>query len=327
MAAERIGRFLLRRLAHAAVLLACVLVLDFTLLHLAPGDAADAMAGEAGTADAGYVAQLRVRFGLDQPLPVQLGLYAWRLLQGDFGFSFHYGEPVATLILERLPATIILMLASIGIAVIAGITLGALSARFAGGLLDRAISVVTLLFYATPLFWLGLMLIVLFAVRLGWLPAGGMTDAAAPGTGLRHIADVARHLVLPALTQGAFFLAVYTRLVRTSMIEVYHADFVRTARAKGLGETRIAFRHVLRNALMPLITMVGLNLGSILGGAVLTETVFSWPGIGRLMFDAVFQRDVNLLLSILLLSSVFVVLANLTVDLLYVLVDPTTEPA
>jgi peptide/nickel transport system permease protein len=318
----RLPRFLLRRLAQSSILLAVIVVLDFTLLHLAPGDAADAMAGEAGAGDAGYVAQLRARFGLDQPLPVQLGLYVWRLLHLDFGYSFHYATPVAVLILARLPATLLLMAASIGLAVLAGIVLGATQARFPGGWMDRAITLVTLLFYATPLFWLGLMLIVIFAVRLGWLPASGMTEPAGGG----GVLDVARHLVLPALTQSCFFLSIYARLVRASMLEVYGADFVRTARAKGLTERRVASRHVLRNALMPLITMVGLNLGAALGGAVLTETVFSWPGIGRLMFDAVFQRDVNLLLSILVLSSVLVVLANLAVDLLYLWADPTVEP-
>ena len=322
---KRAGRFLIRRLAQSAVLVLCIVVLDFALLHMAPGDAADAIAGEAGTADPGYVATLRAQLGLDRPLPVQLGLYLWRLLHGDFGFSFRYGQTVASLIFERLPATLLLMATSIGIAVAGGVVFGALSARFVDSWLDRSITVVTLFFYATPLFWFGLMMIVLFSVTLGWLPAGGMYDAAQPTQGLAFVGDVARHLLLPALTQAFFYLAVYARLVRTSMLEVYHADYVRTAHAKGLGEIRIAFRHVLRNALMPLITMVGINLGSILGGAVLTETVFSWPGIGRLMFDAVFQRDVNLVLSILVLSSLFVILANLAVDFLYTLVDPSLE--
>lgn len=318
-------RFLVRRLLQGAALLVAIAVLDFLLLHAAPGDAADAIAGEAGTADAGYVAELRRSLGLDRPLHVQLGLYLWRLAQGDFGHSFRYNQSVASLILERLPATLLLMGASIGIAVVGGIVLGALSARHVDSWLDRGIMLVGLFFYATPLFWFGLMAIILFSVHLGWLPPGGIYDVARPSTGIGHALDVARHLVLPAFTQSCFFLAIYIRLVRTAMLEAYSADYVRTARAKGLTEARVAFRHVLRNALVPLVTMVGLNLGTMLGGAVLVETVFSWPGIGRLMYDAVFQRDVNLLLSILVLGSVVVIVANLLVDLLYAWLTPTVE--
>ena len=324
---RRIARFFLRRLWQGALLVLCVAVLDFALLHAVPGDAADAIAGEAGTADPGYVATLRRQLGLDQPLPVQLGLYLWRLLHGDFGYSFRYGQPVMALIGERLPATLLLMAASIGVAVAAGIVLGALSARFANSWLDRLIASVMLFFYATPLFWFGLMMVVVFALRLGWLPPGGMYDPATPRHGGAFALDVVRHLVLPALTQAFFYLAVYTRLVRAAMLEAYGADYVRFARAKGIGETRVAVRHVLRNALTPLVTTVGLNLGAVLGGAVLTETVFSWPGIGRLMFDAVFQRDVNLLLSILVLSSLLVTVVNLLVDALYAALSPTVELA
>jgi peptide/nickel transport system permease protein len=323
----RVGRFLLRRLAQAIVQIVCIAAIDFVLLHAAPGDAADAIAGEAGTADAGYIANLRHQLGLDQPVPVQLGLYLWRLIHFDFGFSFRYGQSVASLIFDRLPATLLLMGCSIGIAVGAGIVLGSLSARFVNTWVDRVITVLTLVFYATPQVWFGLMMIVVFAVELGWLPSGGLYGVATQATGIGLVLDIARHLILPALTQACFFLAVYTRLVRASMLEVYGADYVRFARAKGLGELRVTIHHVLRNALMPLITMVGLNLGAVLGGAVLTETVFSWPGIGRLMYDAVFQRDINLLLSILVLSSLLVIVANLAVDILYAVVSPAVELA
>jgi peptide/nickel transport system permease protein len=171
------------------------------------------------------------------------------------------------------------------------------------------------------------MMIVVFADKLGWLPGGGMYDVAARPTRIGFVFDIARHLILPSLTQACFFLAVYTRLVRASMLDVYGADYVRLARAKGLSEFRVTTHHVLRNALMPLITMVGLNLGAALGGAILTETVFSWPGIGRLMYDAVFQRDINLLLSILVVSSVLVIVANLVVDMLYAAASPQVELA
>jgi peptide/nickel transport system permease protein len=318
-------RFLARRLGVALVIVVGIAVVNFFLLHLAPGDAADAIAGEAGTGDPEFLAALRRRMGLDQPLPVQLGYFLWRLASLDLGYSHRYGQSVAALILERLPATLLLMATSIALAVAGGVALGVTAARFAHGRLDRAISLAVLFLYATPVFWLGLMMILLFSVKLGWLPTGGMYDVSRGLRGLAHARDVALHLALPALTQAFFFLAVYTRLVRASMLEVLGMDYIRFARAKGLSETRVAFRHALRNALMPLVTMVGMNVGTFLGGAVLGETVFSWPGIGRLMFDAVFQRDLNLLLSILVLSSVFVVLANLAVDILYVVINPNAE--
>ncbi len=320
-----IARFLIRRSVQAVILIFCLATLDFFLLHLAPGDAADAIAGSAGTGDAAYVENLRKQLGLDLPLLVQLGVYLLRLVQFDFGYSFRYGTSVASLIFERMPATLLLMGVTIGLAAAGGVILGVLSARYANRPIDRLIGVVTLFFYATPLFWIGLMMILLFSVKLGWLPTGGMYNIASGTTGLAFVGELARHVVLPALTQAFFLLAIYTRLVRASMLEVYGMDYVRLARAKGISETRVALRHVLRNALMPLITMVGMNLGTLLGGAVLTETVFSWPGIGRLMFDAVFQRDVNLLLSILVLSSVFVIVANIIVDLLYVWLNPAVE--
>lgn len=322
---KRLVRFLGRRLLHAAFIVLGIAIINFFLLHLAPGDAADAIAGEAGTADPGYVANLRQQLGLDRPLIEQLGLFLWRLIHFDFGYSFRYGQSVASLIFDRLPATLLLMITSTVIAVLGGIVLGVWAARYANTTVDRAISVVALLLYATPLFWIGLMMILVFSVKLGWTPTGGIYDIAAQRTGWAFAGDVARHLILPSLTQAFFFLAIYTRLVRASMLEVYGMDYIRLARAKGLSESRVAFRHALRNALMPLVTMVGMNVGTFLGGAVLVETVFSWPGIGRLMFDAVFQRDINLLLSILVLSSAFVVLANLVVDLLYATLNPTVQ--
>ncbi len=302
-----------------------IAIFNFILLHMAPGDAADALAGEAGAGDPAYLAMLRARFGLDQPLHVQLWHFLLRLITFDLGYSSRYGQSVASLILERLPATLLLMGTAMTIAVAGGIVLGVTAARHAGKAADRVISFIVLLLYGTPMFWSGLMLILLFSVRLDWLPAGGMYDMRVKSTGLAHALDVAQHLILPAATQACFFLAIYTRLLRASMLEVLGLDHIRFARAKGMGERRIAFVHALRNALLPLVTMVGMNLGTFLGGAVLGETVFSWPGIGRLMFDAVFQRDLNLLLSILVLSSVFVVIANLVVDMLYVVINPAVE--
>ena len=318
-------RFLLRRLLQAVPTVLLILVIDFTVLHAAPGDVADVLAGEAGSASPEYLAALRERFGLDQPLPVQLGRYVLNTLRFDLGFSPRYGVPVATLILGRLPATLLLMGISLTLAFVAGVALGALAARFAGRPADGAISLLALLCYATPTFWIGLMMIVLFAVRLQWLPTGGMMDVSAGHAGLALAWDVARHAVLPAVSLSLFFVAIYARLMRASMLEVYGADHVRTARAKGLTERAVAVRHVLRNALLPIVTVAGLQVGSVLGGAVLVETVFAWPGLGRLAYESVFQRDFNLLMGILVVASLLVIAVNVAVDLLYALLDPRIQ--
>lgn len=318
-------RFVGKRLFHALLTILGIAIINFFLLQLAPGDAADALVGEAGTADAEYLARLRKEFGLDRPLHEQFIAFLIRIATFDLGYSFRYGSDVASLIFSRLPATLLLMVTSIVFALVIGVVFGVTAARYFNRLPDRLLSLLALIFYATPPFWIGLMMILVFSVWLGWTPTGGMRNIAADATGIRGMLDVAHHLVLPALTQAFFYLAIYTRLMRASMLEVLSLDYIRVARAKGISEQRVAYRHALRNAVLPLITIVGTNVGAFLGGAVLTETVFSWPGIGRLMFDAMFQRDLNLLLSILLLSSVFVVLANLVVDLLYAIVNPTVE--
>lgn len=321
----RIARYLLRRLGQGLVIVAGILVLNFALLSLAPGDAAEVLAGEAGGADPAYLARLRAQFGLDVPAPQRFLNYALRLATFDFGFSPRYGVPVSELIFGRLPATLLLMGASLALAIGLGIVLGVAAARRAGKPLDEAISFLSLLFYATPLFWVGLLLMLVFSVRLGWLPTGGMQDLVGNPTGLAWLLDRLRHLVLPSVTLALFFVAIYTRLVRASVIEVYTQDYVKLARAKGVSERRVAYGHVLRNALLPLVTMVGVQVGALMGGSILVESVFAWPGLGRLAFEAVAARDQNLLLSILVVSSVLVVLCNLAVDLLYLRLDPRIE--
>lgn len=318
-------RFLGRRLLHGLVVLVCIAVLDFVLLHMAPGDAAEILAGESGGSDATYVAQLRAQFGLDQPLYKQLGHYLLRLAQFDLGWSGRNNMSVAQLLMSRLPATLLLMVAAITLAVVAGAALGTLAARRVNSPTDNAIAVFSLLSYATPLFWLGLMLIVLFSVTLRWLPTGGMESVGAGLTGWSRISDVAAHAVLPTITLGLFYMAVYTRLVRASVLEVKEMDYVRMARAKGLSPARVTLRHVFRNAMLPMVTMLGVQVGSLLGGAVVVEMVFSWPGLGRLAFDAVLARDLNLLLGIVLASAVLVILINIAVDLLYARLDPRIE--
>ena len=322
---RRFLRFLARRLAQAALAVASIAVINFLILQLAPGDAADVLAGEAGAADPGYVAELRQRFGLDQPLPVQLGRYLLNIARLDLGYSFRHNMPVAALIAQRLPATLLLIVASLGIAFLGGIVLGATAARKVNTLTDNVISVLALLAYATPLFWLGLMLLILFTLKLDLLPGSGMITIGAEGTAIERTFDVLHHLILPAATLSLFYMATYTRLMRASMLEVFGMDYVRTARAKGVSERRVVYRHVMRNAVLPMITMLGIQIGSLLGGAVVVEVVFSWPGLGRLAFEAIFQRDFNLLLGILLLSSCLVIVVNLLVDIAYTRLDPRIE--
>jgi len=318
----KIRNIVVRRLLQLVSVALGVTIINFFLLQLAPGDAAQVLAGEAGAATPEYMAALRAQFGLDQPLLVQFWKYILNLAHFNLGYSFRHGMPVAQLIGERVPVTLLLMGASILFAVVAGATLGAIAAYRAGRIADVVISTLALVFFATPLFWIGLMLVVVFSVWLDWLPVGGMFTIEAGYTGWKYILDIARHLVLPAVTLGLFYMAVYTRLMRATMVEVRRQDFVRTAVAKGARPPRVLFAHVLRNALLPLVTMLGVQVSSIIGGAVLVETVFSWPGLGRLAFEALFQRDFNLLLGILLCSSIVVIVVNWVVDFVYTRLDP-----
>ena len=315
-------RYVVRRLLQAIPVLIAIAVIHFLLVQLAPGDSADVLAGEAGTATPEYVASLREKFGLVRPVYVRLINYVSNVARLDFGYSFREGRPVIGLIVDRMLPTLLLMVVSTLVAVGVGILLGALSARFANGPADAVISVLALLLYATPTFWIGLMMIVLFSVELGILPSGGMQTLGAARSGFSWSVDVAWHVVQPALALSLFYLAIYARLTRASMIDAYGEDFVRTAIAKGITRRRVALRHVLPNAILPTVTMAGVQVGSLLGGAVLVETVFSWPGIGRLAYEAVAHRDFNLLLGILLMTSAMVILLNLAIDLLYAWLDP-----
>lgn len=321
--------FLVSRLGKAVVVVLGVIIINFLLIYLAPGDPAAVMAGEAGATDPTYVEELRQQFGLDKPLPYQLGNYVLGVLQLDFGYSYRNGVPVLDLIMERLPATLLLMSTAFVFSIIMGVGLGVLAAqsRFSNRhvWLDNVIMIGALIIYAAPLFWLALLAIVLFSVHLGWFPAFGMESVGANLVGFERVWDIAHHLVLPSVTLGCFFMAIYARLTRASMLEVIGMDFVKTARAKGVPQGRIIRKHVLRNALLPVVTFAGIQLGQMAGGAVLTETVFSWPGIGRLMFDALMQRDYQLLLGVFLMTSIMVVLFNLITDIVYQLIDPRIE--
>lgn len=324
---RRIATTLRRTAIHAVPTVLGIIVLDFLLLKLMPGDAADVIASESGVATAESMAMLRHHFGLDQPVLTQLMNFLGHLAQFDLGFSPRYNMPVVDLILQRLPGTLLLMLTALAFALIVGIVMGSVMAAWAGRWPDRILSVVVLLFYSMPGFWIGLMAIVLFSVKLGWLPSDGDVTIGADLGGWSAISDRLQHLVLPALALGSFFVAVYARLTRASMLEVQRQDFMRTARAKGLHPFLIQLRHALRNALVPVTTVAGMHLGNLLGGAVVTETVFGWPGLGRLALEAVLARDFSTLLGVLLLSSFLVIVANVLIDLLHAWLDPRIEAA
>ncbi|WP_048646988.1 ABC transporter permease [Nitratireductor soli] len=320
-------RFILMRLGKAAIILVAILTLNFFLIHAAPGDPAAVMAGEAGAADAKFIAQLREQFGLDKPLLTQLAIYLKGVLQLDLGYSYRQQMPVADLIFSRLPATLLLTMTAFVISLLLGTVAGVLASARVGKWSDTAISTLALLFYATPLYWAALMAVLLFSVYFNWLPGFGYETVGANYTGLRRVLDIGQHLILPATTLGLFFMAVYMRMTRASMLEVSQLDFVKTARAKGLKPSIIQRRHIFRNAMLPVVTLAGLQAGQLVGGAVLTETVFAWPGIGRLMFEALAQRDYNLLLGVFFVSSAMVLLFNLITDILYRFVDPRIRVA
>jgi peptide/nickel transport system permease protein len=316
------ARYIGRRLAQAVPTILVIVTLNFLLVHLAPGNAADVLAGEAGSATPQYMAFLRHQFGLDQPLYVQYLDYLKNVVTLELGYSFREGMAVRDLILQRLGPTLLLMGTTIVLSVGVGILLGLVAAGRPNSLRDNVISIFALVAYATPLFWVGLMFILLFSIELGWLPTSGMTNIAAFYTGWRKVGDVARHLVLPALTLSLFYMALYVRLMRSSMLEQSGMDYVVTARSKGLTERTITWRHVLRNACLPVVTMAGVQVGNLLGGSVVVETVFGWPGIGLLAFRALFARDLNLLLGIFFVAACLVIAVNILVDVIYSVLDP-----
>jgi peptide/nickel transport system permease protein len=319
---RRLLTFLIPRLIKMVIVVFAIVVANFLLIHAAPGDPASIMAGESGAADPKFVAQLRHEFGLDQSLGTQLWLYVSSVAQGDLGISHRQQRTVISLIGERLPATLLLTGVAFVFSIVAGVLLGMAAARRVGTALDSALTVLALAFYATPIFWVGLMLTLVFSVWLGWLPSFGMVTVGAPLAGWAAARDLAAHLVLPAITLGLFYMAVYARMTRSAMLEASNQDYVRTARAKGATEGRIFSRHVLRNALLPIVTLAGVQAGQLIGGSVLVETVFAWPGIGRLAFDALLARDYQVLLGVFLVTSIMVVLFNLATDLLYLVIDP-----
>lgn len=311
-----------RQLANAIGLLLAVLILNFCLIHLAPGDPALVIAGEMGGASAEIIAALRVKYGLDQSLIHQLWTYLAKVATGDFGYSYYFNEPVVKLIAHRIPATLYLVISALLLSIVVGTLLGVISARRPNGWFSQSVTVISLAGYAAPVFWTGLMLLLLFGSVWPILPVNGMSDVARPKTGFAHLLDVGQHLILPSITLALVFIAQYSRLARVNMIDALTADYVRTARAKGLPEYVVIGKHALRNTLIPIVTVAGLQFGHLFAGAVLVETVFSWPGMGRLVFESILRRDYPTLLAVLFFSAVLVMAANIITDLVYRLVDP-----
>jgi peptide/nickel transport system permease protein len=310
------------RLAKMAAVVLLIAIFNFMLVRAAPGDPALVMAGQSGATDEAFLKRVRAEYGLDKPLPTQLATYMGKVVSLDLGYSYRQQRPVLSAIAERLPATLLLTGVAFLISLLGGVLLGSLAGVRAGRWSDTLITVISLIVYATPVFWLGLMLVLLFSVQLGWLPAFGYQSIGADLSGWAGFVDRLRHLVLPALTLGLLYLAIYARLMRSSIIEVSHQDYVKTARAKGASEGRILWRHMLRNALLPVVTMAGVQAGTLIGGSVVIETVFAWPGLGRLTYEAVLQRDYQVMLGIFLVLSVLVILFNWLTDLIYRLIDP-----
>ncbi|ROZ49004.1 ABC transporter permease [Rhodococcus sp. WS3] len=315
-------RIVLGRVVRAASLMLAVIVVTFLLLSLAPGDPTAAIGGDAGVRDAATAEAIRAEYGLDRPLIVQIGTYASRILHGDFGQSFVLNEPVWSAIAPRIGPTLLLSGVALVAAVVAGTLLGVFTARRPRKLISHVVTVVSIVGFAMPSFWIGLMLIILFAVTFPIFPIGGMNSTMVGSGFFEQAADTLWHLVLPAFTLGVIYLAQYSRLSRASMLEVLGSDYVRTAHAKGLAPRIVVYKHALRNALIPIVTVVGTQFGHLLSGAVVVEVVFNWPGLGGLAYQSIQQRDTPLLLGILLLSAAFVLVANIMTDLIYRIIDP-----
>ena len=311
-----------KRIFFAIVLLVAVLVLNFSLMHLAPGDVADTISQSMGGADEEVLTQIRADYGLDQPFIVQLGRYIGGVLTFDLGYSFFYNTPVTQLILERLPATLLLVMSAQILALIVGVLLGVISARKPNGITSHFVTFLALFGYSAPVFWTGILLLIGFSLKIQIFPVAGMQDVTIEGGFWVHAWDIFMHLMLPMITLASIFLALYSRLSRATMMEVLGSDYVRTAKAKGLTQRQVVYKHALKNALSPVITLAGLQFSAVISGAVLVETVFSWPGLGTLAFQSIIARDTPTILGILFFSALVVIVGNLLTDMALRLVDP-----
>ena len=314
--------FAAQRLLNAIGLLLAVVVLNFLLIHMAPGSIVDTIAGEMGGISQELMDAIRADYGLDKPLHEQLWLYISKILQGNLGFSYFYDVPVSELIWEALPQTLLLVITSLSLALVIGTICGVIAARRPNGTFSYFITVLALVGFSAPVFWTGFMLLILFASLIPiFPPAGIVLPGLQPGT-LEYVLDILHHMVLPVVSLSLIYLAFYSRLARASMLDVLGSDYIRTARAKGLSNVVVTYKHALRNALIPIVTIAGLQFAQIFSGAVLVEAVFTWPGLGTVALESILRRDGPTILGVLLFSSVVVVVFNLLTDLTYSVLDP-----
>lgn len=321
VAVKQYVRFAARKLVSAIITVFLITCVNFAIFRIAPGDPVRMMFGDPRV-KAEQMQKVREQFGLDKPPLVQFFSYLRELPRGNLGFSFSHRRPVTEVIFQRIPNTLVLVVTSLAIAVVLGVFLGAVAGWKSGTRFDRAIVSVSLAVYSIPSFALGLLLLLVFSFLLAAFPLGGMSSAASGFTGLRHLADVGWHLVLPAVSIIFWYIGEYVLLTRSAMADVLNQDYIMLARAKGLRESLVLRRHAFRNALLPVITMTGINFAFAVGGVIEAETVFSWPGVGRLTYEAVMKRDYPLLQGLFLIFAVSVVLVNLVVDLIYGYADP-----
>jgi peptide/nickel transport system permease protein len=313
-------RLLVKRIIQSIILILLLIVINFFLIHLAPGDPVYYLAGQSG--DEAYYELIRAKFGLDQPLLTQLWVYLSSVLRGDLGYSLSYQQPVAAVIFSRVPATLLLIVSAILMASVGGVLLGVEAARRENSFYDRLFNTFALLGHSFPSFSIGHLLLLFFALYLGLFPAQGMISANQDLTGINYFLDLLAHLTLPALTLAIVQIAQIMRLTRAEMLNVLDENFITTARAKGVSERRVLYGHALRNALLPVVTIIGSDLGMLLSGAVLTETVFAYPGLGRLTLEVLAARDYPVLMGLFLLISISVAVINFITDITYPLIDP-----
>lgn len=311
-----------KKIFYSLTLLLSVIVLNFFLIHIAPGDPVQTIIGEMGGATPELIENMRASYGLDKPIYLQLLIYLKKVIFGDFGYSFYFNEPVYDLISQRVFATVLLAFTALALAVAAGTFFGVTAARNPTGILNQVTSALALFGYSAPVFWIGLMLLILFSSFLPIFPVAGMYDITKEYGTAKRALDILHHLFLPMITLALVYVAMYSRMSRASMLDVIGSDYIRTARAKGLSENAVIYKHALRNAILPVLTMAGLQMGYLLSGSVLVETVFAWPGLGRLAYESILRRDYPTTLGLLFFSTLIVVIANFVTDFCYRLIDP-----
>lgn len=316
---NHLKKYIAIRVGQAVPLVLAVICVNFAIMHIAPGDPVDFLVSGMESASPEYVKILKTKYGFDKPLIEQLLIYLLNIVRGEFGYSFYYHDSVLSVIMSRLSATLLLTLASLLIELL-GIYLGVLASKKPYSFTDNAVTVLTLVTFNMPYFWLGMILILFFGLYLGVFPIAGMSTIGA--TGLDYYISVLWHLSLPAATLGLGRLALYTRYTRASMLEVLREDYITTAWAKGCSERMVYYKHALRNALIPIVTIVMLRMPMLFTGATLVETVFGWPGLGRLFYEAIFRRDFNLLMAEFIIVSILTISFNLLADICYAYLDP-----